>query len=194
MNYCSECGAEITVEVPSGDNRPRHVCTRCSTIHYSNPKIVAGCLPVWEDKILLCRRAIEPRHGLWTLPAGFMEDDESTMEAALRETREEAGARVRIRDLYTMISLTHINQVYMMFLADLVDTDYSAGEESLEVALFAEDRIPWDDIAFPVIGETMRLYFQDRTRGRYPTHVGEMNLVDRETRQFDTRYIRTPGK
>ena len=194
MNYCSECGAEVRIEIPAGDNRPRYVCANCGAIHYSNPKIVAGCLPVWEDRILLCRRAIEPRHGLWTLPAGFMEDDETVIEAAARETLEEAGARVHIRDLYTAISLVHINQVYMMFLADLVDTDYEAGEESLEVELFREDQVPWQDIAFPVIGETMRLFFADRTHGRFRTHVGEMNLVDPDTRRFDARYIRKPDK
>lgn len=193
MNYCSECGAEVQVEIPAGDNRHRHVCPRCETIHYSNPKIVAGCLPVWEDKILLCRRAIEPRHGLWTLPAGFMENDETTMEAAQRETLEEAGARVAIRDLYAMISLAHINQVYMMFLADMDDTEYAAGEESLEVELFEEQDIPWGEIAFPVIEETMRLFFADRARGTFGTHVGQMTLLDPETRRFDTRYIRTPA-
>jgi len=191
MKYCSECGAQVHIEIPAGDNRPRHICKTCDTIHYSNPKIVAGCLPVWEDKILLCRRAIEPQYGRWTLPAGFMEDDESIIEAAARETMEEAGARVQIRDMYTTISLAHINQVYMMFLADLVDTDYAAGEESLEVQLFTQEQIPWDEIAFPVIGETMKLFFEDRARGTFQIHVGEMNLVDRDKRLFGTRYIRS---
>jgi len=177
------------LEIPAGDNRPRYICSQCETIHYSNPKIVAGCIPVWQDKILLCKRAIEPRHGLWTLPAGFMENDESTVEAALRETVEEAGANVEIRDLYTMISLVHINQVYMMFLADMTDTDFAPGVESLETELFAENEIPWDQIAFPVIEETMRLYFADRASGDFRTRVGEMTVIDRDKRQFHSRYL-----
>ena len=189
MKYCSECGAQVTLEIPSGDNRPRYICSQCETIHYSNPKIVAGCIPVWQDKILLCKRAIEPRHGLWTLPAGFMENDESTVEAAMRETMEEAGARVAVRDLYTMISLVHINQVYMMFLADMKDTDFSPGEESLETELFAEEDIPWDEIAFPVIEETMRLFFADRASGKFKRRIGEMTVINREKRQFNSRYL-----
>ena len=189
MKYCSECGAEVTLEIPSGDNRPRHICSQCETIHYSNPKIVAGCIPVWQDKILLCKRAIEPRHGLWTLPAGFMENDESTIEAAMRETMEEAGARVEVRDLYTMISLVHINQVYMMFLADMKDTDFSPGEESLETELFAEEDIPWDEIAFPVIEETMRLFFADRAAGKFKRRIGEMTVINREKRIFNSHYL-----
>ena len=189
MNYCSECGQKVVIEIPQGDNRPRHICQSCNTIHYSNPKIVAGCLPVWRDQVLLCRRAIEPRHGLWTLPAGFMENDETTMEAAIRETVEEAGADVDISNLYTMISLAHINQVYMMFMADLKNTDYAPGEESLEVSLFSESEIPWDDIAFPVIAETLKLFFADRQQGRFKTHIGEMILVDKTRREFDSRYI-----
>lgn len=189
MKYCSECGAEVTLEIPSGDNRPRYICSQCETIHYSNPKIVAGCIPVWQDKILLCKRAIEPRHGLWTLPAGFMENDESTVEAAMRETMEEAGANVEVRDLYTMISLVHINQVYMMFLADMTNTEFAPGEESLEVDLFGESEIPWDQIAFPVIEETMRLFFADRASGNFRTRIGEMTVINREERQFSSRYL-----
>ncbi|MGW8248943.1 MAG: NUDIX hydrolase [Acidiferrobacterales bacterium] len=189
MKYCSECGAEVTLEIPSGDNRPRYICSQCETIHYSNPKIVAGCIPVWQDKILLCKRAIEPQHGLWTLPAGFMENDESTVEAAMRETMEEAGANVEVRDLYTMISLVHINQVYMMFLADMTNTEFAPGEESLEVDLFGESEIPWDQIAFPVIEETMRLFFADRASGNFRTRIGEMTVINREERQFSSRYL-----
>jgi len=194
MKYCSECGAEVTLEIPQGDNRPRHICSNCETIHYSNPKIVAGCIPVWEDKILLCKRAIEPRLGLWTLPAGFMENNESTVEAALRETMEEAGAMVEVRDLYTMISLVHINQVYMMFLADMKDTKFAAGTESLEVDLFAEHEIPWDQIAFPVIEQTMRMFYADRSSGNFQTHIGEMTVIDREKRLFESRFIEKENK
>jgi ADP-ribose pyrophosphatase YjhB (NUDIX family) len=189
MKYCSECGAQVTLEIPTGDNRPRYICSQCETIHYSNPKIVAGCIPVWQEKILLCKRAIEPQHGLWTLPAGFMENDESTVEAAMRETMEEAGANVEVRDLYTMISLVHINQVYMMFLADMTNTEFAPGEESLETELFAEKDIPWDQIAFPVIEETMRLFFADRASGNFKTRIGEMTVINREKRQFNSIYL-----
>lgn len=141
---------------------------------------------------MLCKRAIEPRYGYWTLPAGFMENDETVMEAAERETREEACARVEISHLYSTISLVHIDQVYMMFLARLQDTDFAPGEESLETALFHEQDIPWDEIAFPVISETLRLYFRDRRQGRMRSHVGRMDLLDLEQRTFHSRFIETP--
>ena len=133
MKFCSVCGNEVRVGVPEGDNRPRHICEGCGTIHYHNPKVVAWCIAHWEDKVLMCRRAIEPRHGLWTVPAGFMENGETTYEGAMRETLEEANARVEVDDLYVTVNLPHINQVYMLFRGRLLDLDYSAGEESLEV-------------------------------------------------------------
>lgn len=162
MNYCSHCGAPLEVRIPDGDNRPRHCCPECGTVHYQNPKIVAGCIPEWEDRILLCRRAIEPRHGYWTLPAGYMENGESVEQAAARETWEEAHARVEIGPLLAMYSIPHIAQVYMLFRARLADLDFSAGTESLEVALFAENEIPWKELAFPVIERTLRGYFANR--------------------------------
>ncbi|MEW8208657.1 MAG: NUDIX hydrolase [Candidatus Thiodiazotropha taylori] len=134
MNFCSQCGAKVEVKVPDGDNRPRHVCDSCSTIHYQNPKIVVGCIPVWEDQILLCRRAIEPRYGLWTLPAGFMENGETSQQGAARETLEEATARVDVEGLYGLYNLPHINQVYLIFRSRLLDLEFAAGTESLEVA------------------------------------------------------------
>ncbi|NEX20163.1 NUDIX hydrolase [Thiorhodococcus mannitoliphagus] len=166
MKYCSDCGAPVGLRIPQGDNRERHVCDLCGTIHYQNPKVVVGCIPEWEDKILLCRRAIQPRHGLWTLPAGFMERGETTREGAARETLEEANARVEIGALYSLFNLPHIDQVYMLFRARLLDLDFSPGEESLEVRLFAESEIPWDVLAFQTIRETLDLYFKDRRRGR----------------------------
>ncbi|MET0061861.1 MAG: NUDIX hydrolase [Candidatus Thiodiazotropha endolucinida] len=172
MKYCSHCGAEVEVRVPEGDNRPRHVCIICSTVHYQNPKIVVGCIPVWEQQILLCRRAIEPRYGLWTVPAGFMENGETSQQGAARETLEEACARVKVEGLYTLFNLPHINQVYLLFRSRLLDLDFAAGEESLEVKLFDEQEIPWEKLAFPVIKESLRLYYADRETGKYPLRSG----------------------
>ena len=179
MKYCSHCGSLISITVPEGDNRPRHVCTSvsCGSIHYQNPNIVAGCLIEHGDALLLCQRAIEPRYGLWTLPAGFLENGESVEEGALRETREEACADVEIMQLYTMFSLTHINQVYMMFRARLHEPLFSPGEESLEVRLFEESEIPWGELAFPVMNQTLKHYFEDRRKGEFKTHIGAVKAL-----------------
>lgn len=178
MKFCSECAHPVTVAIPEGDNRPRYVCTSCGAIHYQNPKMVIGSIPVWEHdgelKVLLCKRAIEPRLGLWTLPAGFLENGETLETGALRETAEEAGAAVEIGALYTVISLPDINQVYMMFRARLLNLDFGPGPESLEVALFTEDDIPWGDIAFRTIARTLRNYFLDRKLGAFPLHVSAL--------------------
>ena len=169
MNYCNQCGEAVSQQIPEGDNRLRYVCVTCTTIHYENPKVITGCLPIHEDQVLLCKRAIEPRSGLWTLPAGFLENGETSADGALRETMEEANARVNIEGLYTLFSLPHISQVYMFFRATLQDLDFYAGEESLEVQLFNEDEIPWDNLAFPVITETLKHYFKDRTSNTFET-------------------------
>lgn len=174
MKFCHNCGAGVALRIPPGDTHVRHVCDACGTIHYQNPKIVAGCVPVWEDKVLLCRRAIEPRYGLWTLPAGFMEKGETTLEAALRETLEEARAKVEIDGLCTLFNLPHIDQVYVLYRGRLLDLDYAPGEETLETRLFDEAEIPWQQIAFRVIQETLKLYFADRQSGRYRTHTGDI--------------------
>ena len=179
MNFCSECGSDVIHTIPDGDNRLRHVCLQCNTIHYQNPKMVVGCLPEWEDKILLCKRAIEPQYGLWTLPAGFMENNETTQQGALRETMEEAGARVEIEHLFTLYNLPYISQVYLMFRARLLDLDFAAGPESLEVRLFSEDEIPWDQIAFRTIEQTLRLYFSDRRKGAFGFHIGDIERRNR---------------
>jgi ADP-ribose pyrophosphatase YjhB (NUDIX family) len=172
VKFCSHCGSDrLEWRVPAGDTLPRHVCANCGTIHYQNPKIVVGCLPEWEGQVLLCKRAIEPRYGLWTLPAGFLENGETVTAGAVRETLEEAHARVEALELYTMISLPQINQVYMMFRARLVDLGFGAGEESLEVRLFQEAEIPWETIAFRTIGRTLRTYFLDRKLGSFPVRV-----------------------
>lgn len=190
MKFCSQCGGPVSLRVPEGDNRPRHVCSVCRTIHYQNPLIVAGCIPVWEDRILLCRRAIEPRHGLWTLPAGFMEKGETTAQAAQRETLEEACARVSVEALYAVFNLPHIDQVYMIFRAQLCDLDVAPGAESLEVALFGEADIPWDELAFPVMRETLRLYFADRANGGdYPVRVGDIQRLPGPHYQYRTELL-----
>jgi ADP-ribose pyrophosphatase YjhB (NUDIX family) len=170
MKFCSECAHPVTVAIPEGDNRPRYVCTQCGTIHYQNPKMVIGSIPVWEKdgeiKVLLCKRAIEPRYGYWTLPAGFMENEETTAEAAVRETEEEAGANVELGNLFTMLNVAHVHQVHLFYLARLLDLDYAAGIESLDVQLFAEHEIPWDELAFPTIRTTLELFFADRRKVR----------------------------
>ncbi len=170
MKFCSECGAPVALKIPAGETLPRHVCAACNTIHYSNPKMVIGCIPEWEDKILLCKRGIEPRLGFWTPPAGFMENGETTAEAALRETLEEANARVEVGELFSMLSVPHVNQVHIFYRARLLDLDYSPGAESLEVALFGEAQIPWKEIAFRTISTTLRYFYEDRKQGRYGCH------------------------
>lgn len=175
MKFCSRCGsAEMIWRVPDGDNRPRHVCDGCGEIFYENPKIVAGCIPVWGDQVLLCKRAIEPRFGWWTLPAGFMENAETTAEAAARETWEEARAAVNVGALYALFNLPQINQVYMMFLAELPELDFGPGVESLECRLFHESEIPWTELAFPTITHTLRYFFEDRRKGSYELHIGDI--------------------
>lgn len=184
MNFCSNCGSRVELTVPEGDNRPRHVCGECGIIHYQNPNIVAGCIPEWGERILLCRRAIEPRYGLWTLPAGFMENGETTLQAALRETLEEARARVSLLGLYSMFNLPHINQVYLIFRGELQDRDFGPGAESLDVRLFDEAEVPWDEIAFPVIRETLGLYFRDRRKGEFPLRSGDIERLNGAVRRY----------
>ncbi len=174
MKFCSSCGNQVVFRIPAGDNRERFLCEHCETIHYLNPRVVTGCLPVWEDKVLLCRRAIDPRSGYWTLPAGFLENGESVEEGALRETREEACAEIVEPSLYTMFSLPHISQIYLFYRGELAAPQFAAGEESLEVALFAESEIPWDELAFPVITQTLQHYFSDRLSGDYPVRSSEI--------------------
>lgn len=174
MKFCSNCGAPVRSLIPPGDTLPRYVCDACATIHYQNPKIVVGCIPEWKDRILMCRRAIEPRHGLWTLPAGFLENHETVTQGAARETLEEAHARVEIRTLFALYNLPHINQVYMLFRGRLLDLDYRPGMESLEVRLFDERSVPWDELAFRTIRETLKAYFRDCHIGAFSLHIGDI--------------------
>ncbi|NNF51126.1 MAG: NUDIX hydrolase [Gammaproteobacteria bacterium] len=171
MNYCSQCGQPVSLLVPEGDTLPRHVCTGCGTIHYRNPLIVVGAIPVWEGKILLCRRSIEPRKGYWTLPAGFMENDESMQEGAARETREEALADIEVGELFATVNVIHVNQVHIMFLARMLSPEHGPGEESLESELLLPADIPWADLAFPSISFTLERYLQDLERGSFGLHT-----------------------
>jgi ADP-ribose pyrophosphatase YjhB (NUDIX family) len=182
MKFCSQCANQVSLLIPPDDNRARYVCKNCGTIHYQNPKLVVGSIPIWDDGdqpcVLLCRRAIEPRHGFWTLPAGFMENGETTSEGAKRETMEEAGARVDLHGLFSMLNVAHVDQVHLFYRASLLDLDYAAGPESLEVKMFSEAAIPWGDIAFPTISNTLRFFFEDNARvregGEYRLHLHDI--------------------
>ncbi len=175
MKFCSQCGASLVMKIPPGEDRQRHVCDQCGTIHYQNPKIIAGCIPEWEGRILLCRRAIEPRLGLWTLPAGFMELGETLEQAATRETLEEACATVEKLQLYTVLSLPHVDQVHIFFRSRLVAPDFAPGLESLETALFHETEIPWPELAFSTVRKTLKAYLSDRKRGTFSVRVEHLN-------------------
>ena len=179
VNFCSHCGERVQQRIPPGDHLPRFVCDACGTIHYQNPKVVVGCLPVYGDRILMCKRAIEPRYGLWTLPAGFMENGEGAGAGAAREALEEANARVEIEQLYTVYSIPHISQVYMMFLARLVDPDVSPGVESLEVKLVTEEEIPWDELAFAMVRKTLTHFLEDRASGIFVPRFGDIHPPQR---------------
>ena len=160
--------------MPPGDSLQRWVCDQCGEIHYQNPKLVVGCVPEFEGRILLCRRAIEPRYGYWTLPAGFMENDETTGQAALRETLEEAGARVELGAPFSMISVPHVNQVHLFYRARLRDLNFQPGEETLEVALFEEGELPWKDVAFRTVALTLQHWFADRRSGEFGFHAEDI--------------------
>ena len=171
MNFCVICGHKTTEKIPLGDHQLRRVCTDCGNIHYINPKVICGALVLWENKVLLCRRAIEPRYGLWTLPAGYMELFETMEQGAARETREEAEAEVEIEQLYCMYNIPRIGQIYVLFKANLVNGMFGAGEESIECGLFEEDEIPWSELAFPSVERTLRHYFEDRKTNSFKMHL-----------------------
>lgn len=174
MKYCSQCGSTVSQRIPEQDDRPRYICDTCHYIHYENPRIVVCALPCYEDKVLMCKRAIEPRYGLWTLPGGFMENDETTQDAALRETWEEARANISIGNMYALYNLPHINQVHIFYLAQLESTDYAAGMESLQVELLTEQETPWDEIAFTAVHDALQHYFRDRRSQHFPMHVADI--------------------
>jgi ADP-ribose pyrophosphatase YjhB (NUDIX family) len=175
MKFCSNCGQPVETRVPDGDHLPRHVCPSCETIHYVNPKVVVGCVPEHDGRILLCKRAIEPRHGYWTIPAGFMENGETLQAGAARECWEEALARVEIGSLLAIANVVHAHQVHVFFRARLPVPEFGAGAESLEVGLYRPEDIPWQDIAFPSTEFALRRYLHDRERG-----VADHHIVDLE--------------
>ncbi len=175
MKFCPECGQPVALKVPEGDHLPRHVCPACSTVHYQNPKIVVGCVPEHDGRILLCRRAIEPRHGYWTIPAGFMENDETLQQGALRETWEEACARVEIGSPLAIVHVLHARQVHVMFRAHLPEPEFAAGPESLEVVLATPEQIPWNEIAFPSVRFALERYLEDRLAGRDTLHFSAID-------------------
>lgn len=171
MSFCSNCGQPTSLRIPLGDSLTREVCNSCGVIHYINPKIICGALALWQDKVLLCRRAIEPRYGLWTLPAGYMELNETMQQGAARETREEAEAEVQIEHLYCMYDIPRIGQIYVLFKAQILEGKFGAGEETLECRLFEEHEIPWAELAFPSVQQTLRHYFEDRKLQQFPMHL-----------------------
>ncbi len=158
--FCSKCGAKLKMKIPDEDNRIRGVCESCNTIHYENPKIIVGSVATYKDSILLCRRAIEPKLGLWTLPAGFMELNESTSEGAIRETIEESGASITLKRLFAIHDLPFLNQVHIFFLAEMNSPNLDPGSESLEARLFTVDEIPWSDLAFKTVARTLEFFIQ----------------------------------
>ena len=178
MKYCSRCGSPVVSSTPPGDDRPRYMCNACGAIHYQNPRVVVGCIPEWQDQILLCTRAIEPRYGYWTLPAGFLENGETVTEGAMRETLEEAGAAVYDLVPYGLYNICHVNQIYLMFRGRLSDLSFKPGLESLDVRLFAPEEIPWDDLAFPVIEKTLARYTEDRIRSKFRFHIADVERSD----------------
>lgn len=185
MNFCSDCGNAVIKKIPQGDNRERYVCGNCGLIHYQNPKVIAGVLPVFGDQVLLCKRSIEPRHGFWTLPAGFLENGESSLEGALRECEEEANATVVNPELYALFDIPQINQVYVFYRAELMEPVFGPSSESSEVALFDEQDIPWSELAFPVVELALDHFLKDRITGQFS--------VKREQIQRPWRSRRSPN-
>ena len=174
IKHCRACGGEIQYRIPADDNRERAVCTVCATIHYENPINVVGTVPVWGEQVLLCKRNIEPRWGKWTLPAGFLELGETTAEGAARETDEEAGARIELGPLFSVLNVVRAGQVHLFYLATMRDTTLNPGPETIEARLFREDEIPWEEIAFRTVRATLEAYFADRRTGRFGLHCGDI--------------------
>ena len=174
IKHCRVCGAPASYRVPPDDNRERAICTACGEIHYENPINVVGTLPVWGEQVLLCRRNIEPRYGFWTLPAGFLELGESTADGALRETDEEAGARIELQGLFTVLNVVRVGQVHLYYRARMLDTNLAPGPETIEARLFREDEVPWDQLAFRTVRQTLEFYFADRASGVFPVHAGDI--------------------
>lgn len=174
IKHCRVCGTEVAYRVPADDNRERAVCTACSEIHYENPINIVGTVPVWGDAVLLCRRNIEPRLGFWTLPAGFLELGESTADGALRETVEEAGARIELQELFTVLNVVRAGQLHLFYRARMLDSTLAPGPETIEARLFREHELPWDELAFRTVRVTLEHFFADRRRGAWAVHAGDI--------------------
>ena len=174
IQHCRVCGAATAYRVPADDNRERAVCSTCGEIHYENPINVVGTVPVWGEQVLLCRRNIEPRYGMWTLPAGFLELGETASHGALRETEEEAGAHVELQGLFTVLDVVRAGQIHLFWRARMLDTHLAPGPETIEARLFREDEVPWDQIAFRSVRQTLEHFFADRLHGSFGFHEGEI--------------------
>jgi ADP-ribose pyrophosphatase YjhB (NUDIX family) len=174
IRHCRACGAVAHYVVPADDNRERAVCSSCGTVHYENPINVVGTVPAWGERVLLCRRNIQPRYGLWTLPAGFLEIGETSWAGALRETDEEAGARVELEGLFSVLNVVRVAQVHLFYRARLLDTSFAPGPETIEARLFAKDEVPWEQLAFRTVRETLRLWFEDLERGSFGVHCADI--------------------
>ena len=170
LHYCTQCANPLARIIPPDDNRVRDVCLQCGSVHYQNPRNVVGVVPIWGDKILLCRRAIEPRYNTWTLPAGFMELKESTSEGAMREADEEAGAHLELGQLFTVIDVPEAGQVHVYYLAKVISPELNPGSESLEARFFDFDEIPWDNLSFRTVSTTIEHYLADRKKGQFAVH------------------------
>ena len=170
MKFCPNCGSAVEQKIPKNDTLPRYVCTSCEMIHYQNPRVVVCCIAEWQQKILLCRRAIQPRYGLWTVPGGFLENKETTSQAAVRETWEEANAKIELGPVFALLNVPHISQVHVFYRAQLQSATYSSGNESLDVALFDEEKIPWDNMAFRTTAIALKYYFVDRRNNNFGFH------------------------
>jgi ADP-ribose pyrophosphatase YjhB (NUDIX family) len=174
IKHCRACGTAVDYKVPADDNRERAVCVGCGEIHYENPLNVVGTVPVWGDQVLLCRRNIEPRYGLWTLPAGFMELGESTEAGALRETDEEAGAKIELQGLFTVLNVVRVGQLHLFYRARMLEPTLNPGPETIEARLFREHEVPWDEIAFRTVRQTLVHFFDDRRQGQFGLHCADI--------------------
>ncbi len=175
IRHCRDCGTSVVYKIPTDDHRERAVCPACRTIHYENPLPVVGTLPVWGTQVLLCRRNIEPRHGLWTLPGGFLELGESSAQGALRETQEEAGAHIELQGLYTVLNVARVGQLHLYYRARMINTELALGPETIEARLFEERDIPWHELAFETVSTTLRQFYVDRQRGVFEVHCADLS-------------------
>lgn len=190
MKYCSDCGTPVEHKIPFGDHLPRAICPACGTVHYRNPKVIVGCIPEWGDQILMCKRAIEPRLGRWTFPAGFLEQHESSGQGAAREALEESRGEVEIGELFVVINVPYVSQVYMVHRARLLAPQFGPTSESSEVVLMGEDEIPWDEIAFPTIWHSLKFFYADRKAGRKGFHT--LDLLHKPKRPQDREIENNP--